>query len=256
MPHSLPIILGAGLFDSRERFPARTVTAPRTTQTYELEYFFENSGVSVLNGKAYSIKEGSVLLAKPGDVRYSHLPFQCHFLHFSVQEPFLAAALEGLAGVFHAPDPQKTRKQFLQIISLFCSANPFDNIAGAAELVCLLHQLGSQPGEDLSTVSRAQSFIRSHYRQELSTQAIADTCGVSVSYLHRLFRTALNTTPGEYLLACRLSAARDLLVNTEMALSQIALACGFNTQSYFSVCFKKAVGMSPKDFRKNATYCL
>lgn len=256
MKHTLPIILGAGLFDSNQQFPKLTVTAPRTAQTYELEYFFEDGGISVLNGREFPIKRGNVLFAKPGDVRYSHLPFTCKFLHFTVEDPLLTTALDSLRSFFPVTDLQKTDAQFSSVISHFYSVNRFDNITAAAELISLLHLLGSQTTQSLSTILRAQRFIEINFRDDLSTECIAKACDVSVSYLHRLFKTSLGITPGTYLLSCRIRAARDLLINTSLPLSEIAALCGFNSQSYFSDCFKKNVGTTPNAFRKNATYQL
>lgn len=256
MSYQMPVILGAGLFDSRERFPKLTVTTPRRVEAYELEYFYEDGGVSVMNGREYPIKAGSLLLAKPGDIRCSRLPFTCKFVHFRVTEPRLAAALEGISSFYRIPNAKKAEALVSSVISLFYSANPFDNIAAAAELITLVHLLGSEINEGVSIVLKAQKFIQNNFRGDLSTNAIAAACDISVPYLHKLFRSALNTTPGEYLLSCRLGAARDMLINTDLPLQEIASSCGFNSQSYFSDCFKKNVGISPRDYRRNATYLL
>ena len=256
MKQTLPTILAAGLFQSETRFPNVTVTQPRIANSYELEYFFESGGISVVNGKEYPIKQGNVLLARPGDARYSHLPFTCRFLHFAVSDPILVAALDGIPPVFPVADPKKAEALLSAAISQFYSINPFDNFHAGAALICLLHQLSDQTTQNLSAVAKAQHFIESSYAEPLTTHSIANFCGVSSSYLHKLFKTTLNTTPGEYLLGCRISAAKDLLANSGLPLSEIAFRCGFNSQSYFSDCFKRNVGISPLSFRKNSGYML
>lgn len=256
MCHTFPTIISAGLFESETSFPNLTVTNPRTVLTYELEYFFESGGTAIINGNAYPIKRGHVLFARPGDIRYSHLPFTCRFLHFTVSDPMISAALEKLAPVFSVADPKKTEELFCTVIAQFYSANPFDNLHACAGLICLLHLLTSRADESLNTVAKAQQFIQDSYREPISTQSIAQACGVSSSYLHKLFKAVLSTTPGAYLLSCRISAARELLANTSLPLSEIAFRCGFNSQSYFSDCFKRSVGVCPLEFRKNAAYLL
>ncbi len=256
MSQELPTILSAGLFDSNTRFPDLAVTHPRAVNAYELEYFFESGGTAVINDHAYPIKRGNVLLAKPGDIRYSHLPFTCKFLHFTAADPVLTAVLDSLPSVFPAADPKKTDELMSQIIAHFYSVHPFDNLQARAELICLLHLLGHYTDEVAGTVTLAQHFIAENYHTPLSTQMIAQACGVSNSYLHKLFKTLLGTTPGAYLLSYRISAARDLLANTDLPMGEVAFRCGFNSQSYFSDCFKRNVGASPLEFRKNATYLL
>ena len=53
MKHNLPIILGAGVFDSNNRFKGINITEPRKVDTYELEYFSDYKGKTVINSKEY-----------------------------------------------------------------------------------------------------------------------------------------------------------------------------------------------------------
>lgn len=248
------LILSAGLFDSQLRFPQSTVTQPRKVETYELEYFFEDGGTSILNGRYIPIRRGSCLLAKPGDVRRSQLPFTCKFLHFAINDPVLTAALDAVEAVSQPGDPTALEAAFSEVIGLHFSANPFDNRCAPAKLLCLLHQLCTASGEHQTAVAKAQQYIARNYSGNLTAATIAAACDISVSYLYRLFQTALDCTPGEYLLSCRISAARELLVNTGLSLNEIAFRCGFNSQSYFSDCFKRRVGISPSAYRSGAVY--
>lgn len=256
MKYELPTILSAGLFESDKRYPTLTVSREREVRTYELEYYFEDGNISVINGREYAIRKGNILFARPGDLRHSHLHFTCRFLHFLVTDQRLAAALEKIPAVSAAADPRKAEAIFQETISLFYSADPFDGAAASARLVTLLHRLNQWTGEDPGTLTRAMRFIESSCGSNLTACDIADTCNVSVSWLYKLFREALDTTPGEYLLRCRISAAKDLLANTSLPLSEVASRCGFNSQSYFSDCFKKSAGISPREFRRNSVYPL
>ncbi|MBQ4051180.1 MAG: helix-turn-helix transcriptional regulator, partial [Oscillospiraceae bacterium] len=161
-----------------------------------------------------------------------------------------------LPSVFPAPDLRKTESFFADIIAHFFSGDPFDNLTASAELILLLRQLANWTGEDPGIHTKAQRFIESGIGNNLTAQDIADACNVSVSWLYKLFRDTLNTTPGEYLQRCRLSAAKELLASTALPLSEIALRCGFNSQSYFSDCFRRAFGIPPREFRKNSVYPL
>lgn len=251
MSHDLPTIFGAGLFDSNERFPDLTVTNPRKVKKYELEYFFEDGGCAVINGEKHLLQAGHILLARPDDIRYSYLPFACKYVRFIATDAQQIAALESISSFCRVNESQKVEKLITQIIAHTYSPTPFDNMTAAAELITLLHLIQNDTKQEPTIVLKAQQFIETHCCDELSTEIIADACNISVSYLHKLFKTALNTTPGEYLLRCRISAARDLLINTDQSLNDIAYNCGFGSQSYFSCCFKKCVGVSPKDFRKS-----
>lgn len=253
MEQKLPVILGAGLFDSTNRFGSLLKSTPREVKTYELEYFFENGGVSVVNGEEYPVRSGHILFASPGDIRYSFLPFKCKFIHFSILDPHIKASTYTIPKNFQLELPNIS-DTFTRITSHFYSANPFDNIVASAELVSLLHTLNKQCNESQDIIAKAKDFIKNNYQYELTTDAIANACHISAPYLHKLFRNRLNMTPGEYLFNCRIYAARDMLSNTNLSLHDIALNCGFHSQSYFSKCFKQKNGFSPKDFRQNSKY--
>lgn len=256
MRNSLPIILSAGVFDSSRKFPNITVTSPRKVTTYELEYFFEDGGTTIVNGTDHPVKGGKLLFAKPGDIRYSRLPFRCKFIHFSVSDAAFVSVLDGIDTICEGLNTSKVDAVFSEITAQFYSADPFDNINAEAELISLLHYICNHADSKINTISKAREFIESNYTRGLTTESIAEACSISVSYLHKLFRTQLNTTPADFLLNCRISAARDLLVNTSLPLGEIAFQCGFHSQSYFSDCFRKRVGMTPGQFRKQAAYVL
>ena len=112
MKQELPVILGAGIFDSQKKFGKLEKTVPRTVETYELEYFFEDGGMSVLNGKEYPLKKGAVLFSKPADIRYSHLHFKCKFLHFTFTEPKIISYLENIDCFFHVIEAKKIEEAF------------------------------------------------------------------------------------------------------------------------------------------------
>lgn len=256
MKHNLPIILGAGIFDSKNRFKGINITKPRKVNTYELEYFSDYKGIAVINGKENPIKKGAILFAKPGDVRYSHLPFGCKFLHFNLTDKSLINAVENIPSFFSVSNPNATEETLSKIITLVYSANQFDNITASAELISFLHKLSLEKKENPTVLSLAKAFIEQNYKENISINDVAAACNVSTAYLHKIFKNTLGITPGNYLLNIRISVAQNLLVNTHQPLIEIAFNCGFNSQSYFSDCFKKYVGITPKDFRKNSTYTL
>lgn len=256
MTHSLPVIYSAGLFDSSVKFPGITKTQPRIVETYELEYFFADGGVTFINGKEYPIRAGKLLFARPGDIRCSCLPFRCRFIHFDIPDPELQAAVDTKCPVFTGGDPSRIEKDFETVAGLFYSSDPFDKLAASAELISLLHRINAPAPETATPLVKAQKYMEQNYKTDLSVAHIAGECGVSPSYLHRLFQTVLHTTPGDFLLNCRLSAACAMLVNTTLPLSEIASECGFNSPSYFSDCFKREIGVTPGKFRQNAAYPL
>lgn len=251
MKLNLPDILTVSVFDSRRHLSALCATPPRTVKKYELEYYFEDGGTSVLNGIEYKIKKGYILFAKPGDIRYSHLPFTCRFIHFTLSDECLISEFEKIEPFFYALNDKNIEDTFISISRHLYSANEFDNISACAELLLFLRSLIPDRAHCATSTLQAKTFIKNNYHNNISTKSVADACFTSESYLYKLFKKEFNITPGEYITNYRISVARDLLAGTDLSLTDISSRCGFNSQSYFSYCFKKHTGLSPKDFRRS-----
>ena len=123
-----------------------------------------------------------------------------------------------------------------------------------AELLILLRNIYYQSADESGIAKKAQKFIHHNYKKEISVEYIAKYCNVSVSYLHKVYSKTFALGSAQALLNHRIAKAKDLLINTSYSLNEIAKLCGFNSQSYFSGCFKRKVGASPKEFRNNSSY--
>ena len=72
---------------------------------------------------------------------------------------------------------------------------------------------------------------------------------MNTSYLSTLFRQVTGTTFKEHLNRVRVEEAARLLSNTDYPVMEIAIACGYKDQSYFTKVFKKLTGLTPKQYR-------
>jgi AraC family transcriptional regulator len=89
-----------------------------------------------------------------------------------------------------------------------------------------------------------------HLKNKLSMTEIA--ARVSMSYVHfnRRFTAYTGISPVQYLISARVKKSKELLLNTDLSISDIAEACGFDNHYYFSNTFKNGEGISPSSFRK------
>ena len=83
----------------------------------------------------------------------------------------------------------------------------------------------------------------------LAPHEIAAMLKISTRQLERLFGKYLNTSPKRYIMEMRLHRARNLIVQTEQSVAEIAMACGFNSTSHFSKVFRSQFGVSPLSHR-------
>lgn len=260
---SLPIISAAGLFHSQDKFsatryPDNATTRLRTVMDYELELFTRSGGISHLNGISYPIKKGSLLIAQPGDKRQSTLHFTAHFIHFGTNDDALRELLRSVSGFHASMDYDKLEPLLTGICRTTLSFETDSDIQAAAQLIlllctikkdCLTHPTSAAIADRRSVISDAIEYMKQSYMEPLTVDRIAEHCCLSSSYFYKLFLDTVHTTPGQYLLTIRLSAAKAQLVTTTLPMSEIAAKCGFNSQAYFSDCFKRNFGVSPRKFR-------
>lgn len=94
-------------------------------------------------------------------------------------------------------------------------------------------------------------YIHKHYAETISVDDIAFSGGMCRSKCCRLFRQMTGQTPNGYLTHYRIAQSCRLLNETDMNISEMADACGFQSASYFIAVFKKTMGVSPQKYRKN-----
>lgn len=115
--------------------------------------------------------------------------------------------------------------------------------------VCRMKALDSNE----TTVEKIKRYIELHIDDELSRQYIADHVGLSPDYVVKLFKKEMGISISDYILQERLSRAKELLVKSDMSISEVALSVGYSNFSYFSTLFRKETATTPQDYRRQHT---
>lgn len=105
--------------------------------------------------------------------------------------------------------------------------------------------LQSRHGMRNEHLVRAIAIMEETIENPASPSLIAERLGISTRQLERLFGRYLNSTPKHYFTEMRLRRAQNLLVQTEQSITEIAMACGFQSTSHFSKVFRGFFGRSP-----------
>ena len=98
-------------------------------------------------------------------------------------------------------------------------------------------------------------FIDAGLDGPLSVPAMAGLLGLSEGYFMRAFKNAIGKSPHSYLIDRRLAKARALMRDSTATLTEIAYACGFNSQAHMATTFKQRLGVSPAQLRQCARFC-
>jgi AraC-like DNA-binding protein len=98
-------------------------------------------------------------------------------------------------------------------------------------------------------IRESLTFIEQHYQDEISVEDIAAFCSLDRSYLGKVFRSVLNTSPQDFLIRFRINKSCELMKITDRTISEISSMVGYPNQFNFSRAFKHIMGKSPREWR-------
>lgn len=101
-------------------------------------------------------------------------------------------------------------------------------------------------------VKSAISFIEENYSEKLTLEDVCKHSMISKTYFCYLFKMMTQQTFVEYLVNIRVNRAKQLLLDPDWSITQITHEVGFNDSSHFSRTFRKATGLSPREFRNRS----
>lgn len=105
--------------------------------------------------------------------------------------------------------------------------------------------LQSRNGMRNPHLAQAIQIMQNRIGDPISSTLIAEELGISARQLERLFGKYLNASPKKYFMEMRLERARNLLIQTESSVTDVAMACGFESAGHFSRVYRAAFGVTP-----------
>lgn len=100
-------------------------------------------------------------------------------------------------------------------------------------------------------LSRIINYIETHVTEKVTLTEIAENENLSMHYLSHFFKEMLGISFQEYVALLRFRHARKLIERTNKSIAEICLECGFSDYRYLNKIYKKQVGYTPADYRKN-----
>lgn len=275
--HDVPIYVGLGHLSNFMNFAASS----HWHDDVEFSVILSGQMTYNINGSIYVIKEGDGVFINSRqfhnnysvdytDCKYICLVFHPLLLsanHFIERElifpvikniafPFITLSNEV---VWHA----KLLKTVSLIYELSMEKHTASNLLIQSHLFniwYLLYTSMPETGQSyvqynnrLSALHNMIGFLQKNFDNKISLLDIAYSGNISQSYCISIFNEYLHQTPIQYLTGYRLNRSADLLKNTAMNITEIALSSGFNGTSYYGEIFRKYFGCSPSEYRKRIT---
>lgn len=250
-------LINCGIYHTPQYYLPNTETQSRIIQHYEIELFLEDGIKTYINGQAYSIKKGGILICRPGNVRKSITPFKCFFLYLNISTKdedilsnfpimYYPSKSEVLFDLFNDLIKHKSKSIISQELHSY---------AKIFQIIGFMHEEIEFPAAEHKTerpeVKDYINYVENNYNKTINVDDIAEYLAISPNYFIKIFKEARGITPYRYLINYRIDKAKKLLLESKLTLAEIAEACGFETQSYFSYVFKKEVLITPGKYRLN-----
>ena len=240
---------------------------PGIRNCYIIHYVKSGRGYFECMGRTYTLTEGQCFMIFPNtQVRYypdKDDPWTYCWINFSGYD-----APKAVRNCSFSPDRPVTEFRdreaehfFEEAAGNIKSSEPYDiykNIACFYSLLAFLIKkapsnisLAKTKNQKKIITEAAISYIESNYQNpELNTESVAQEIKTSRSTLYRAFMRDLSCPPTEYIEKIRIENAKALLKYSSHSIKSIAYLTGFSSPVYFSQMFKRSVGVSPKEYRK------
>ena len=280
MPNPLPadqqIIVHHGLFHEHYRMDSLQMS----TDHYNIGMTLQGHRRTITPLYSYPYQAGDVAVAPPfmfhRTISESDGPYERIMIKFTPEfvEPFIKEVgapifrqlYETLVYHFTEESQHKIKTMLFDMLAEYEKNTPYKEFILQGMLFRLLttvweEHIPSKPIMNPTPLSPqiidAIAYMESHYKLQPSMQEVAQYVGFSAGHFSRLFHAQLGMTYSAYLNNIQIRHVQMLLANSDLSIMEIAHETGYCHGDYLSAQFKKKVGMTPSQYRKNAqTYQL
>ena len=235
----------------------------RVLQEYQVHYFTEGEGVLENDFGKFKIVPGSIMVTYPGVWhRFRPLKSAGWVEHYVGFEGELADRFF-YRNWFHKDKPLincKMREELIdtyyKIFDLVQEEKPSFQFVASGMIIKLLGYIASfqtQSGfhgkQIQSVIEDVRFLLRKNVEEELDFEKIAAERNVGYSYFRKMFKRYTGISPKQYHLQLKIIRAKELFINTDLPIKEIADILGFQSIYYFSRLFKEKTGRTPSQLR-------
>lgn len=233
-----------------------------------VQLVLRGSSICTVANETYTVKKGDILLVNCGVLHsisenaskdYQAILIGITGLNFKGMERNKLIN-DKLSPIIKSGDMFQLLKQYFTTLDYLAPTGENERSAQAGNhiMIGLLYTLHDiienhttlQKGQDYNLGLQIKEYIDEHYKEDLKLPDIAAALHVNIYYLSHTFKKILGYSPIQYMTHRRIGEAQNLLLSTDMTVTEIAMTCGYNNSNYFQVVFNNVVGMPPGKYRK------
>lgn len=234
----------------------RNYESPRTIVAhqhacYEFIYYLKGDGEGSCGKIRYHYEPGTFVLVEPDTVHGEMHNTQTSMISvgFCLQEHFIepqtCCLKDDSSKIFDLV--QAIRHEFKQKPSYY--REYIENLLSDILINVMRRTASASPAKD-TNIDYAISYIREYYMTDINLVDLAKSTGYCDDYFRIVFKKKTGMSPKEYILETRLDAAKKMLADKSISLTDISAKCGFEYYSRFSLFFKAKTSLTPSEYRK------
>lgn len=237
---------------------------PAVRPHYLIHVVLSGKGIYKRNGESYDLQAGDAFLISPMESTYYQAdekePWQYAWVGFDGMNAkgLLERTCFRNSCVYFCPDDKEKKEtviaRILELLDAFLSP-------GQSSLTLLGHffqLLGTMQDQEPAGrenyprqyLAKAMEYMNNNYSYNIRISDIASYIGVDRSYLYRIFMEEEHISPKQYLMRLRLRTSASMLRSPLYTITEIAYSCGFRDAAAFCSQFRKAMGLTPSQFRE------
>lgn len=256
---NLPKIVAVGIYNSHIATKNLKISKKRKTSMFEIELPMEEGGISYIDGNSKRINSNMIICAKPGQVRHTKFPFKCYYVHMIIHSGDLYDSLMCIPDFFETDKGDVYKSIFAKLMKHYNMLSDSEEIILQSLILELIYTINKDSTKRIKrtnstnsylTIENSLHYIKENLTEDLTLEKVSKAMSLSPIHFHNIFKTAVGKTLRDYIEEQRIKKAINLLLTTNLSLTQIAYECGFSSQSYFSYVFKRRMKVTPREYTK------
>lgn len=235
---------------------------------YELDFLVKGSRSLFVNSKLFAMKECCVAVTAPYELhKFENHSYSRYLLCVSEEyvsdgiKDFLKMLSESSMLSYQEENWKTILKVLKRLLAIYESADDEKQIKISLHLGYLFYLMSFDYLSAVPIVNtvkntnpltlRIAAYLKEHVAEQVTLDELCTKFHISKSWLNKTFNKDMNCSVIDYHIKLKISQAKYYVRESSIPFNKIAASLGFSSANYFSIIFKKMVGVSPQSYRKN-----
>lgn len=228
---------------------------------FYLMYILSGSHYISAKGEEVKVDVGDAIIIPPHTPYFQKFTSECELNYLWVH--FTGSCVKEILEEFNIPlfpivnktsQNNHLQTRFQRLFDCFVKSDSFrerDLSASFEKLLIELARAIKNKQNPKTSLSKSISYINNHYNTSIKIPELAKMDMLSMTQYNLHFKSQTGMSPTKYIITKRISTAKELIETSDLSLSQIGMACGYDDYNFFAKVFKQSTGLSPRQYKNS-----